>query len=201
MKCMCGNLQCYVCSSDIADYTHFGDGMMCPLYGDMQTLWEEQVAVAEERTVRELLETRAGLEDDDIRVDKRVDTDRYNRINLEAPRPALAIQPPLQWYPWAATPALNGFDQAYRPRVHECIRCHKTFGSVESLSQHQNAKQHNEINMAPAGPIRCFICNKSFHSPHSLSQHQRDKHGSGAHISKRKRSGSFASDPPKRRRV
>jgi hypothetical protein len=86
MKCFCGNLQCYVCESDVADYSHFDklvNGQICPLYGEMQELLKEQVAMAQERTVRELLKTRAELEDDDVRVDQEVGAN----INLGVPTP------------------------------------------------------------------------------------------------------------------
>ena len=209
MKCMCGNLQCYVCSSNVADYSHFGSGMMCSLYGNMQEVLKEQVAVAEERTVRELLKTRAGLKDDDVRVDKRVDTNIYNRINLETPRPPIPIQAPLRrnlwnpevFLPCGVPPILNGVERVRRPLVHRCIECDRIFGSADSLSQHRSAKHNNGGNMAPAGPTRCITCHKSFHSPDSLSQHRRDKHGPGAHGSKRKRRGSVTSSPQKKRRV
>lgn len=85
MKCLCGNLQCYVCEINVADYSHFdqlGVGKKCPLYGEMQELLNEQVAVAQERTVQELLKNRVELEDDDIRVDKQLVA---NALNPELP--------------------------------------------------------------------------------------------------------------------
>lgn len=190
MKCTCGNLQCYVCSSNVADYSHFGSGKLCPLYGDMQELLKEQVAEAQERTVRELLKTTAGLEDNDVRVDKRVDT-FTTHINLEAPRSPFAIQQPI----------LNEIGHVCRPQVHRCIECDRIFGSADSLSQHRSAKHTNGEYETQAGNNRCITCRKTFHSPNSLSQHQRDKHGSSAHISKRKRKGSFASSSQKKKRV
>ena len=77
MTCTCGNFQCYVCSSDVVDYTHFdqtgdGSGKGCPLYGDMKQILRNQVAIAQEKTLQALLESGAGLEDEDIRVDKKV---------------------------------------------------------------------------------------------------------------------------------
>jgi TRIAD3 protein (E3 ubiquitin-protein ligase RNF216) len=86
IKCGCGNLQCYVCEMNVVDYTHFdkpGGGRICPLYGEMHL--KEQVAVAQERTVRELLNNRAELEDDDIRVDKEMSVNAS--MDFEAPRP------------------------------------------------------------------------------------------------------------------
>ena len=201
MKCMCGNLQCYICSSNVVDYSHFADGMPCTMYGDMQQLLKEQVAVAEEKTVQQLLKTRPELKDDDIRVDKTIDT---NNINLGTTRPPPTIQPPLLgilWNPRMFPPEVphirNMAHDVDRPQVHRCTRCNRDFGSVYSLTQHQSAK-HNGKNKAPAESTRCSTCHKSFHSPDSLSQHRRDKHESGAR-GKRKRSG--ASSPQKRRRV
>ena len=71
MKCSCGNIQCYVCSTNVLDYSHFGDGKPCPMYGDMADLLQKQVDTAEEVTVQKLLENRSDLKDEDIRVRKR----------------------------------------------------------------------------------------------------------------------------------
>ena len=92
IKCMCGNLQCYVCELDIADYSHFDNlvnGKICPLYGE--DMLKEQVALAQERTVRKLLENRAELEDDNIRVDKDVGAN-FNNLNFDASRPRLFVR-------------------------------------------------------------------------------------------------------------
>lgn len=181
MKCPCGNLQCYVCSSNVVDYSHFNPEMRCPLYGDMQQILKEQVATAQERTVQELLETRAGLEDSDVRIDEKMNTNDHNRINLKVPRPRPGIGPLRKgfWIPYEAPPPLNHVLRP--PQIHRCIGCSKSFYSINSLSQHQRAKQHSD-----KGNV-CITCNKSFHSPDSLNQHQRDKHGHGVVISKRKR--------------
>jgi hypothetical protein len=64
MKYPCSNLQRYVCEMNITDYSHFdelGGGGRCPLYGEMQELLNEQVAVAQEIVVQELLKSRAEL--------------------------------------------------------------------------------------------------------------------------------------------
>ena len=71
MKCSCGNIQCYVCSTNISDYSHFDRGMPCPMYGDMADLLQKQVDSAEEATVQKLLESRLDLTEEDIRVRKR----------------------------------------------------------------------------------------------------------------------------------
>jgi len=194
MKCPCGNLQCYVCSSNVVDYSHFEPEMRCPLYGDMQQLLKEQVAIAQERTVRELLQTGAGLEDNDVRVDEKADTNYYNRIHLEVPRPPPTIQPPLQQdfvnrggFPYQVPLSRNRFDPVHIPEVHRCIECNRSFQSSNSLSQHREAKHSDERNI-------CITCHKSFRTSASLDQHQRDKPGHGAPVSKRKQKElSFAS--------
>lgn len=71
MKCSCGNTQCYVCSANILDYSHFDAGKPCPMYGDMTDLLQKQVDTAEEVTVQKLLETRSDLKDEDVRVRKK----------------------------------------------------------------------------------------------------------------------------------
>src|SRR5271169_3043309 len=72
MKCSCGNQQCFVCSEDVTDYSHFGDKDFgsCPMYGDMQDQLRKDVANAEEATVQQLLRDRAELKDEDVRVNK-----------------------------------------------------------------------------------------------------------------------------------
>ena len=79
MKCSCGNRQCYVCSEDVTDYSHFGDEEFgrCPMYGDIQDKLRSDVAKAEEATVQQLLRDRAELNDEDVRVNK--NTDRGDR--------------------------------------------------------------------------------------------------------------------------
>ena len=200
MKCACGNLQCYVCSSNVVGYSHFDDsntiGKACPLYGDMQDLLKEQVAVAQERTIRELLETRSCLEDHDLWVDKRVETDL---INLEVPKFLPAIPQPLPPYPWnsvrhgAYQNLDRGFGHIHRPQNHRCTKCNRTFGSANSLSQHQNAKCNNQN--------RCVTCGKSFGSPSFRAQHEQAKHGSNAQRPKRKHKGQNGSSLLKKRKV
>jgi len=64
---------------------------MCPLYGETQELSKEQVALAQDTIVRELLKTRAELEDDDVRVDKEVEAN-INNMNLEGPQPFVQLR-------------------------------------------------------------------------------------------------------------
>jgi hypothetical protein len=165
IKCQCGNLQCYVCELNVADYSHFdnpGSGKLCPLYGELHL--KEQVAEAQERTVRELLKNRAELQDDDIRVDKVVGTD----VNLEAPRSLFAhLAVPNVFLPWTPPP-VRRVQNRHNPQ-HTCFQCDKSFGLASSLSQHQTAKGHHHLS--------CEWCDKDFGAPYSRAQHMRDKHG------------------------
>src|SRR5579862_2820260 len=76
MTCpFCLNKQCYVCSKTIADYDHFDnprDTNPCPMNGDMKEFLEAQVMSAEDSAVKELLDQRLDLKEEDLRVDKRV---------------------------------------------------------------------------------------------------------------------------------
>lgn len=113
MKCVCGNLQCFVCSADNVDYSHFdhADGLSgrCPLYRDMSKFLEEQVSSAQEKKMQELLEARKELTEDDIRVDKKK-SENGNQFSVPPPLlnvvgnasqilanglvPGLQVQPP-----------------------------------------------------------------------------------------------------------
>ena len=73
MTCsFCKHKQCYVCSKTIYNYEHFDnplDKNPCPMYGDMNELLKAQVSSAEDEIVRELLEKRKDLKEEDLRVD------------------------------------------------------------------------------------------------------------------------------------
>ena len=73
MKCPhCGNIQCYLCSQDITDYSHFASdefGSRCPMNGETTAVLQKQVAEAQEATVQRLLRLQSNLKDEDIRVD------------------------------------------------------------------------------------------------------------------------------------
>jgi hypothetical protein len=193
MKCTCGNLQCYVCSSNVDNYSHFdrdnGSGKECPLYGDMEVLLKEQVAIAQERTVRELLQVGTGLKDDDIRVDKNLDA--RPALAIPSPTAPLTLEPCVQ----CGMPPVGNDSVGHicRPQVHICIECHRTFDSVNSLSQHRTMKHGND-------DTRCVKCCKIFKSPDKLLQHQRDTNDSCTDIN-RKQKGSQTSHPPKKRRI
>jgi hypothetical protein len=110
MKCSCGNEQCYVCSEDVTDYSHFGDEEFgqCPMYGDIQDQLRRDVAKAEEATVQQLLRDRAELKDEDVRVNK--NTDRGDRETergfLEPLMTDIAVEQPL-WFPGPANEVAN----------------------------------------------------------------------------------------------
>ena len=177
VKCECGNLNCYVCESDVVDYSHFDNvqnGKECPLFGDMQELLKKQVAVAQERTVRGLLKERSDLEDDDVRVDKEAgtyDIDNNSDIDnsdldssvLRYLRPGIADR-----VAFNPQPARIHYQLRHEPYhwEHWCRLCNKSFRSDQSLSQHQSAKHSC-----------CSICGKWFRLANSLAQHSHDKHG------------------------
>lgn len=169
IKCGCGNLQCYVCEMNVVDSAHFTPPGSCPLYGEMHL--NEQVAVAQERTVRELLNNRAELEDDDIRVDKEMSVNIT--MDLEAPRPPVVelqlVPAPNLFLPWGNLRIQNELRHVHNPRVHICLQCDKGFRTAGALSQHETAKKHRTIT--------CRGCQKSFRSQNALSQHRRAKHG------------------------
>jgi hypothetical protein len=198
MKCACGNLQCYVCSADVVDYSHFDkvneSGKICRLHGDLEQILSEEVAAAQENAIQALLETRPGLRDDDIRIDADLTTNIYNVRNSEISRPA---SPPV-WLWDVGAPMQReapqnpnqAFTHAHRRRLYRCRGCTKSFGSTTSLSQHENATGHNRQRMAQNGATRCNACHKQFGSSNSLFQHQRDKHHSAARALKRNGRGS-----------
>jgi hypothetical protein len=175
ITCECGNKQCYVCGTDVADYKHFaqpGDTTKCPLQGEMHELLHHQVAVAQEKTVQELLKHRTELQDDDIRVDKRTDTDTVNLSfpslelpqNNAAPLPDVTLLPPVDRLPFR--------NELVRHGGYICRRCYTDFDTANALSQHRTAKHQ------PAKRLNeCWDCRRTFGSGMSLSQHLRDKHG------------------------
>ena len=171
MTCTCGNLQCYVCSLNVHDYSHFnrGGGLSdpekCPLYGDMELLLSEQVADAQERTINKLLGAGTGLEDNDIRVDK----------NLKAKPLAFDLAPTVHTPPRVFTRCFRCGALQYEDNIidhicmpYSCVQCDWNFGTAVSLSQHQKDKHGtNNIN----DNTTCGTCGKSFKSIASLSQH------------------------------
>jgi hypothetical protein len=58
MKCVCGNTQCFVCSENIEDYSHFGD--KCPLFDDTAERLRTEVATAQEMAIRDVTGTDDG---------------------------------------------------------------------------------------------------------------------------------------------
>jgi hypothetical protein len=56
MKCVCGNIQCFVCSQNIQDYSHFGEDK-CPLFDDTTERLRTEVATAQERAIRDFTGT------------------------------------------------------------------------------------------------------------------------------------------------
>jgi hypothetical protein len=79
MRCSCGNTQCFLCSANVHDYTHFdqrdyrGVKRGCTLYGDTKGLLKKEVQDAQDRTVKEILERRGDVKEEDVLVDKEVE--------------------------------------------------------------------------------------------------------------------------------
>lgn len=193
MKCACGNLQCYICSADVVDYSHFSqvneNGKICPLHGDAEQILSEEVVAAQENTIQALLETRPELRYEDLRIDTDPTTSTFGVPNPGVPRrvtPLLFLQyatAPMQY----EAPQNQEFTCPDRRQVYGCQECPKSFGSAASLFQHQKAR-HDRRNTAQNKTIKCPGCSKRFATPSSLFQHKRDKHGSGAPTLKRNRS-------------
>jgi len=73
MRCdKCGNTQCYVCSQDVVDYTHFDKKTGCPMYGDMADLLTVQVESAQKDAVEAVLKVNGELKVEDVEVYKEV---------------------------------------------------------------------------------------------------------------------------------
>lgn len=65
----CGNLQCYVCSKDIKDYRHFGNGNgKCPLHDNTDKRHREEVEKAEKAALEKLRIEHPELDEDDLKV-------------------------------------------------------------------------------------------------------------------------------------
>src|SRR5579859_1518772 len=79
MRCSCGNTQCFLCSANVHDYTHFdqrhqyGRKLGCTLYGDTKNILKKEVEEAQDKAVREILEKGGEVEEEDVRVDKEVE--------------------------------------------------------------------------------------------------------------------------------
>lgn len=196
LRCPCGNSQCYVCGSNVVDYSHFGNP--CDLYADMQKVLKEQVAAAHERTVKQVLRNGgAELKEEDVRVEKLETQSLESEVGVGMP---YLREPENMFIDALAFHRLVGVVPDGRGRhntggVHRCQPCGKSFGSETSLSQHRNAKHHNgEITT-------CGICKKSFGSAKALSDHTRDKRRDPDHRSKRKRGPGSSGPMHKRTRV
>jgi hypothetical protein len=192
MKCLCGNFQCYVCSLDVVDYSHFQDNSNdgeCPLYGNMEERLKEQVAVAQETTLNGLLGFGADLNDADIRVDE----DLRMHLPTAITNPTIIRQELMAPQP-LFMPAALGLGEHGRlqvqnlrlpprhltrsPEVHSCVECHKAFASARSLTQHRQMKLHlNPNHTLNPNRTQCSRCQKSFGSVNARDQHERDKHG------------------------
>lgn len=166
MKCMCGNTQCFVCSSDVTDYTHFtemGEGEKCPLYGDTDALLTRNVATAQEQTIQRLLATRTSLNDDDVRVDRSLKAEASLPADSESDN-----EPQIGWE--RVNEVLRGL---VVPLLYRCRMCLEEFGSWEELRQHLATENHWQRRPGGRtdGEHRCRTCHRVFGSWAELRQH------------------------------
>lgn len=194
MRCRCGNLQCYLCSSDIiaGEPSHFAQGVnagggKCAQFGDAQEYLKMEVALAQEKAISELLQSHSRLEDVDVRVEKKppeaalLTEHEIDLLIEEALAARLGVWPDPIRLPQRSHRCFEcdkGFYTARALSQHleakghciesfQCQICDKVFYTATSLSSHQNAKGHHDI--------RCSICDKEFYSDRALSQHQEAK--------------------------
>ena len=66
MTCTCGNKQCFVCSKNVEDYTHFDGKGRCPMYCDADSLLKEDVDKARDEVVQRLRKTRPDLNEEEL---------------------------------------------------------------------------------------------------------------------------------------
>jgi hypothetical protein len=65
MTCRCGNKQCFVCSVNIKDHSHFSNET-CPMYGDTEYILSSDVVKARNKTIERLREERADFKEEDM---------------------------------------------------------------------------------------------------------------------------------------
>lgn len=127
MTCSCGNRQCFVCSQDIEDYSHFDDGG-CPMYGDMKDLLSNEVAAAQESTLQQILQNTADLKYEDIRIDPLVlDEPSFRATTPEPIEPYREDPNPLDDIPdpyaaqrlYDTLHPLHRTDRYYRPSLYD----------------------------------------------------------------------------------
>lgn len=71
MTCLCGNLQCYICSENVTGYDHFGKSIgKCALYDDTAERQRREVAAAQGTAVQNVLLKRNDVTIEDLTVDK-----------------------------------------------------------------------------------------------------------------------------------
>ncbi|KAK7547286.1 hypothetical protein IWX49DRAFT_552915 [Phyllosticta citricarpa] len=84
----CRNLQCYVCSKDVKDYHHFGEGRdKCPLYENTEQRHENEVQKAEKAAFEQLKKENPDISEEDLKIQvseavKKADKERIARGGL-----------------------------------------------------------------------------------------------------------------------
>ncbi|EMD61715.1 hypothetical protein COCSADRAFT_39416 [Bipolaris sorokiniana ND90Pr] len=87
----CRNLQCYVCSQNVTDYRHFGDGQAgrCPLHENVEERHEQEVKRAADEAMAKVQAENPGFSDADLMVKvsdqvKQAEETRRGRVRAEA---------------------------------------------------------------------------------------------------------------------
>lgn len=76
MTCSCGNSQCYICSTNVVGYDHFGNNAgRCPLFDDTTERERREVAVAQRQAVLNVLAARHDVTENDLTVDQNLRAD------------------------------------------------------------------------------------------------------------------------------
>jgi hypothetical protein len=86
MRCpSCNNRQCFVCSKNVTDYSHYdrtedlSGPQDCPLYDNTRERLQQEVAAAQNQAVQEILQNRAELNANDVTVDENLVNNRQTR--------------------------------------------------------------------------------------------------------------------------
>ena len=83
----CNNIQCYVCSKDVSDYAHFGDGR-CPLFENTEKRHEDEAGRAEETVRARLRAANPNLTEEQLEVKFTKDVKKDDRRRHEAAQAA-----------------------------------------------------------------------------------------------------------------
>ncbi|KAF2018741.1 hypothetical protein BU24DRAFT_104098 [Aaosphaeria arxii CBS 175.79] len=82
----CGNMQCYVCSKNVAAYDHFG-GEGCPLHDNIEERHEEDIRKAEDEAMRKIRAENPDITEEDLKI---LSSDRVLKAEAERKQQAQA---------------------------------------------------------------------------------------------------------------